>query len=1120
MAVVDGQDMVNVSLDEFAESTLLLGILGGIILGALCMFCVSNYRLWSQRTDLETSLLRSGVLGFRVHDHLWTWDILSNFSCIDRCFPSPPLQLTCPHAECSPPPCGIRTAAMSPCHLAAAGGGCLERARDALPPVTLARESCLGAYQEMMAVDSAWLVSRDKRLAAGDTRKRNAKRSMAHMRAFGMTPATLTPAALMPAARSPDGAVPRTRETTSDDILSQTSLASTGLTAGDDTLDGLVRLSEEPSVSAVPKMESEVPANACRHAGPVMEMDMDMGDGGGDEAWGADGDERLADCIGASADSGRAGDGTKKWRRLKKTWMEKHVPSPAERRVIGFRMVMSRWRVPKLREQGTAYPEDAQQDSQAALKKLGISIQRLYVAIPIASLFAASEGSSKDNQRAAAARELQKQELVEKSVYTPSRLLSTALIHAALETQHVGVPWELEAQRRRAATAPWEYPVPGREFEWYVSAFKQLLSTSGKGGWVRRSPLFKLALLRAKDGSFPLSSDLATILSAGIPLLDENVTPLVPFSVKALTRSLPKCLAGLQLQKQGKDESLKTEHLWGTLLVAAYLKLHAHGSWEDVPGAAVSDSSHLLADDVDVFLIYAYQRHPPLFNLRDKLEEAARAQVIEWHSVHDKRIEIKYRRAKDKKSRKAMERWVKIKRAFEKGYDLAVPLHLQKGVDGLKLLALSDAAVDKEHATARYQIMKTVRTGRRGALGRFLTFVVFMVKQHPLVMIALVGRTEAFDRSSRILMQANTFVLMLFFCLWFFYVRASACCTELHDHLACPFSAHDTPCLGLDTCSDLQDARATEILPSELLADAWVCGVFPDKSRLGQLFLVTIMVSILMPVNAGLTALFTTAHTVPVPAHWKAPAPSKGESAMGRGLVPTIQAIFFILYGLFVNAAKFTKAFAMAVVAMINFVFQPAKRFGMVFKTLGKRYARRSSSVAANFGMAAMSETSLQYTMYVIAAQCVQPYNTIMGRAAFFTIVVGWMFMVWLILTFSVLIRNTIGEDAEKMVLTTWGVTLAIEQFGKEMIQILMMRTMVALWVKSVEAALDNSSERTRAWFEGQVANFLGKNYDAAKQQAEANDYDSDITSSEEDEDDEDDGELDIANAGLDGLTV
>eukprot|EP00854_Cymbomonas_tetramitiformis_P001347 gene1347-1948_t len=613
-------------------------------------------------------------------------------------------------------------------------------------------------------------------------------------------------------------------------------------------------------------------------------------------------------------------------------------PSGAERRAQAMREALSKWfggnRGKAEPEQGLLSSQESEQKlsseqaSEALLEELSIDLPRLNVVLPTGALME---------------------------------------LHKVMEIQRLVPMWELESQRIRAHAAPWDYPVPGRDFEWYVSVFKQLASTIDDEGWLGRAALYKLAMLQSTDGSFSLSSDLATVLCAGEPILRPNITALAPYSVKMLTQSLPKWLLKKR-EKLWTDHGLDAERLWASLLVQEYLRLYSPGRWETAPGAS-STRSCSVGILVDVYLMYAFIQHrDALGEEQETIKADAKAQVIAWQTRKAKNQGICYRRANDEQSRKAMKRWTIVRRS------------ILKGVNPILLAGGADKNGDVEVVVVAHSMLLPPTPRQRAAPARdeappapraMLGILSFLVRQHPLVQIFIGHHGVRFDRSTRVLLLANAFILMLVLCLCFYYMHNSVCCHEFHDHLGCPESSQDSTCMGIEICADLAEARTSQLLPDELHADNWSCSVSPDTSDSGRVGIAAIIVAAVVLVQA-------------------------------------------VLARLFIHAQAAHSCFAYA------------------------------------------------------------------------AIVLGWLCIVCLLFVFNAEVHNIVDDDEGEMVLSTWAISLALDQFVKEILWIVMMQAVgaIMLWWLRTSQQREASNMNVVAWFEREVVKCLDQSYQAKEKRA------------------------------------
>eukprot|EP00854_Cymbomonas_tetramitiformis_P010060 gene10060-11902_t len=202
--------------------------------------------------------------------------------------------------------------------------------------------------------------------------------------------------------------------------------------------------------------------------------------------------------------------------------------------------------------------------------------------------------------------------------------------------------------------------------------------------------------------------------------------------------------------------------------------------------------------------------------------------------------------------------------------------------------------------------------------------IKWLAKAHPLGAIFLVTATEPFSRSERILIQTNTFIMMLVFTVWFYYSKAVNCCKDFRVHIDCPlvFEVNE-PCLGYDFCAALKDAGSDDMLPDEIMTDPFVCTAFPQSTFTGRMWVILIIVGILTPCTMILSQMFVLAANASIPGHWGVYVTKKAEKVFGPGLTAIMQTIFVTVYALFFNFQKFNKAVAVTFVAIIGLMLKP-----------------------------------------------------------------------------------------------------------------------------------------------------------------------------------------------------
>ncbi|KAK3285196.1 hypothetical protein CYMTET_7188 [Cymbomonas tetramitiformis] len=370
------------------------------------------------------------------------------------------------------------------------------------------------------------------------------------------------------------------------------------------------------------------------------------------------------------------------------------------------------------------------------------------------------------------------------------RMLGTALVQAFLGIKALLSHKDLANQAKRASAAPWQMP-NNRRFAWYVSVFKVLIRSITGNGWFHRAHLWNLIFLQRVDGSFEMSNHLAKVLKAGPPNEDLAINPVSPHDAQALRDSIPCSLRAIY-GDDVKNQSL--QELWSTILVLAQLEEYPY-QWTENPNDP-AETHVTLSDRSKMFIQEQCREHPAIEPLLQELRQEATNIVNQWSEDFYELMREMYEKQQEGKD--------------------------EKGFIGLKMFWTLDSGSKWRKMRATWlrcwQSMK--RSGK------------WVAKAHPLSAICMVGATEPFSRSERILTQTNTYVLMLTVTVWFYYSKAVTCCKDFRSHLECPdtFEVNE-PCLGYDFCAELGSSGA--MLPEELQPAEFTCTAFPSGTYTG-----------------------------------------------------------------------------------------------------------------------------------------------------------------------------------------------------------------------------------------------------------------------------------------------
>ncbi|KAK3241696.1 hypothetical protein CYMTET_48565 [Cymbomonas tetramitiformis] len=435
-----------------------------------------------------------------------------------------------------------------------------------------------------------------------------------------------------------------------------------------------------------------------------------------------------------------------------------------------------------------------------------------------------------------------------------------------------------------------------RDFKWYVSVFKVLIQQLGREGWFQRSHLWHLIFLQHIDGSFDLSHHLARVLRAGETQHDMMSNPLDQFSRDALHESMPGQL--LKLYRSDEQDSVATaEEVWATILVLQELANYPY-NWTENPQEAPHRQITLRSRS-EMFLTYQCTLHPDLTPLMPELKALATMYTDRWGEAFHRKV--------------------------QENYDT---------LGGVKKMVDSVGS----NSLRRMWSKKHKSTWHRHWLW-FKTTLGWIAKAHPLGAIYLVRAVEPFSRSERILIQANTFLLLFAMTLWFYYTKAVNCCKDLRALLTCPDPMHvQAPCLGFDFCLAVKGASAKGFMPAELQAGEFVCDAFPEDSFIGRMWAISIIVGVLTPTTMALSQMFIMASDTGIANHWGTFPVKSLSKHFGPSLTAVMQTVGFTLYAMLINFKKFNKAMALTFVATIALLVKPKQVQAVIRAVTGALY--------------------------------------------------------------------------------------------------------------------------------------------------------------------------------------
>lgn len=600
------------------------------------------------------------------------------------------------------------------------------------------------------------------------------------------------------------------------------------------------------------------------------------------------------------------------------------------------------------------------------------------------------------------------------------RLLGTALVLAYLDYFSVVTKPQIKYQLEKAKQINWEFP-NSRPFKWYVRVFKVFLEQNrASRGWVYRTALWNLVLLQHTDGSFEITSGLATTLHAGdmsktiATQVNEQLDPVL------IVEAMPH-----QLRAAVKNKSLR-DKIWATLLAVERYRQLPFG-WVLNPDELWSE--HRMLDELAMHWLAAQRTlHPKLTEeLQEAMQKQAREKVLEWHTG-----------------------WLDVILEFR-----------VKTRDNARV-AEAEMSEGERHDRSREEWRKTMK---------------LLYNSHPWIAIKTMRCTEAFTRAQRTLVLANTMLLMLLTTLLFFYNQGVSCCIEYKQFLGCEDVTTTSYCWGYTTCSDIYKAQEEQTFPQILYStqppesevqlnhpDDWQlseCKAFPNPNNFGhkaQVAMITVMIQ--LPPTLFFSLMFTLAGTPSVPGYWR--KNNKQRKLLGSNKATRMELLAYFIFTFLLDTQRLSRAIARYFILIVQPLFRSIKGLSVVRNWLklkwkqSKQTARflwetmvRGRDPAVVFSDLEVAENHAVERLKIEQAtlstfQVVRTsFDSLIAQVSYVSFLGFWCFLLTYLLTYAVAIRDMLGEDAETLVLTNWVVSIIIDQFGIHVVKTFTIKCLV-----------------------------------------------------------------------------
>eukprot|EP00854_Cymbomonas_tetramitiformis_P001957 gene1957-2640_t len=629
------------------------------------------------------------------------------------------------------------------------------------------------------------------------------------------------------------------------------------------------------------------------------------------------------------------------------------------------------------------------------------------------------------------------------------RCLGTALVHAFLELNSCLVEDVHLLHLASVDSVPWQCP-PGKDFFWFRDMFQVMISNAGTPGWYMRSRLYTLVFAQYPDGRYQLTQELTDALWVSSPpgpeLVEESIRGC--FDLPLLRRSMPAEVLPNEMEAATLEEVQEAEEVWATLLaVALYNQLPLQ--WTMNPRAPPAE-------------------HVTIGQLADT-----------WLEADDRCMHLKDQLpALRAKAGKLVEQWQQA--------------HIDRLIELSAQVGASPSVKEK-----RPPLWKR---GYRWVAGS--AFWVFT--SHPLVAIYLVKPTEAFSRSERLIAQMNVFILMLSFCMFFYYSRAVGCCTEFKGYVGCPnVGAVTAECLGQPTCQTLFAGKTGSSLPEELESDNFACTAFPNATWMDRIWAVLIINAALIPVNVLLISMFSlSGASAAAPAHLTMDVSKKVSQLMGPQRGAVLMNIFLVVYAAFFDLKLLTKSMAMAFIATFAMLFKPVKLVASYLKPLFRlllpvytavsdsydrfcRYFWGRVMCIAQVRQLGMHTGFWKEQLYkdpveVNDVRIEGMMDSLVDRAAYTFLACFWIADTYILFVYGKAIREINGPEAEDELIRTWAMTWVFEQFGLKAVKLMMVRSAGRYADKMyVQLMTGKTIFDVMAWYERYILDTLPYEYQA-----------------------------------------
>eukprot|EP00854_Cymbomonas_tetramitiformis_P003344 gene3344-4203_t len=323
-----------------------------------------------------------------------------------------------------------------------------------------------------------------------------------------------------------------------------------------------------------------------------------------------------------------------------------------------------------------------------------------------------------------------------------------------------------------------------------------------------------------------------------------------------------------------------------------------------------------------------------------------------------------------------------------------------------------------------------------------------LCRSHPWVAIAATSCTERFSRAQRVVVQANNLLVMLMVTMMLFYSKSTTECACYYAHLGC--GSIGEQCWEETTCFGLYHRRDQGLLPEHLDPHDQSCfRAFPDTNRWqDRCWSSLISIAIMLPIARTFSALFILGGTPVVPRSLRRNVSFRVKNLLGTPNVARVEMLWFAILTVIFDQRHLGQAFSsffQYVTRSVDGVYVCAERAyrqcrqkchnlhqAAIFLFRTRVLKRDPGLVLQDLEVHRAHEMQKLEEMLEVSSTFHNRHemDSLLVKACYTVVVLWWMVVMWLLLTYTTIIRMRMGAAAEVRILQEWMLAVAVDNLG------------------------------------------------------------------------------------------